>query len=127
MDDRFTIAANRLADEELISMREAAKLVPPCGGRQCSPTTVRSWITHGKRGVYLDGIRAAGAGWFTSSEAIKRFWAQLSRTEVSAKLAAERVVAECHPNAEQTLAAKRQADNQRVLDRLRASGRKGKR
>lgn len=127
MPDRWDESAGRLAAETLISVRDATKLIPPCGGRRCSPTTVRAWIIAGKSGVYLDGIRAAGAGWFTSADAIKRFWAQLSRAEVSAKVAAEQVVATCHPETEEALAAKQRADKQRVLDRLQASGKKGKR
>lgn len=78
MPDRWTEAVARLSSESLITTAEAAKLVRSTSGAT-SPGTVTRWIVHGKRGVFLDGMREAGKAWFTSREALARFWAALSR------------------------------------------------
>jgi hypothetical protein len=78
MPDRWTEAVARLSSESLITTAEAARLVRSTSGAT-SPGTVTRWIVHGKRGVFLDGQREAGKAWFTSREALARFWAALSR------------------------------------------------
>lgn len=81
--DRWTEAVSRLMAETLISTADAAKLVRTTNGNT-SPGTVVRWIIYGKRGVFLDGMRESGKAWFTSREALARFWAALSRVGTGA-------------------------------------------
>jgi hypothetical protein len=81
--------AERLMDEGLISLSEAAKKLPPArrrngGVRHCSGAALVRWILDGKRGVYLEACRGIGKGWWTSRPAVRRFVAALSRRAASA-------------------------------------------
>jgi hypothetical protein len=60
--------------EKLLSITEAAKLVP---GREASRNTVYRWLLKGLRGVRLESVKCGG-GRFTSREAIYRFIAATS-------------------------------------------------
>lgn len=71
----WSLIADRLArDGELISVAEAAKLIPAHRGKcsHASPTALQRWIVSGKNGVYLDGVKA-GRGWITTQAALLRF------------------------------------------------------
>jgi hypothetical protein len=67
-----------LQTEELLSLRDAAKRIPPGRrGKRAHLSTVLRWITIGVKGpksenVKLEGIRL-GSRWLTSSEALQRF------------------------------------------------------
>jgi hypothetical protein len=65
---------NRLLQENVISLQEAAHSIP--GGEVASSTPLR-WITRGCRGVRLEAFRR-GSRWFTSREALARFFARLN-------------------------------------------------
>lgn len=74
------ILVKRLQKEEIISVTEAAKLIPTNrGGRShASREAVVRWIREGKRGIHLEAFQAAGKGWWTSREAVRRFLAKLT-------------------------------------------------
>jgi hypothetical protein len=65
---------NRLLQETAISLQEVASSTP--GGEVASSTPLR-WITRGCRGVRLEAFRRGGR-WFTSREALERFFARLN-------------------------------------------------
>jgi len=58
--------------EELISLADAAKLLPTRGGKRISIRTLERWIRHGHRGLFLEAARL-GCVFYTSREAIQRF------------------------------------------------------
>jgi hypothetical protein len=62
-----------IASETLLSLPEAARLVPP-GRYNKRPTlsTMLRWIQHGVGGVRLEAIRLGGR-WVTSLQAMQRF------------------------------------------------------
>jgi hypothetical protein len=72
-----------LATEKLITLRQAAALVPPARrGQRCHISTVFRWITCGAKApdgtaIRLEAIRRPGA-WLTSAEALERFFARLT-------------------------------------------------
>lgn len=61
-------AIRRLRREELLSARKLAALA------KVHPLTLVRWITDGKRGHRLDGLRRAGR-WHSSLPALERFLA----------------------------------------------------
>lgn len=70
--------AGRLLDEGLISLAQAAALLPPVRGRRVATSSLFRWVVQGKRGVKLEAVRAGGPGWWTSRPAVARFLAALS-------------------------------------------------
>jgi hypothetical protein len=71
-----------VTSERLISLPEAARLVPP-GRYNKRPTlsTVLRWIQHGVGGVRLEAVRLGGK-WVTSLQAMQRFAEALTDAEV---------------------------------------------
>ena len=67
-----------LAQEQLLRLDEAAKVVPPSrGGRRTHLSTILRWIQRGARNpsgelIRLEAIRLGGS-WKTSREALQRF------------------------------------------------------
>jgi len=78
----FEAIAQRLSREELLTVAQAARFVPRLRGQRTAPSTLIRWIIHGKRGVYLDGIRLSGKTWWTSAAAVARFTAALTRVSI---------------------------------------------
>lgn len=70
--------AQRLIDEGLISLTEAAKLLPPVRGKRVSTSSLFRWVVRGKHGVKLEAIILNGCGYSTSKQAIGRFAAALT-------------------------------------------------
>ncbi|MEX0611533.1 MAG: DUF1580 domain-containing protein [Pirellulales bacterium] len=68
---------NSLIDrnEELISFRDAAQLVPPRG---VDPATISRWASIGHRGVVLEAVKIGGRR-FTSRKALERFLDECNR------------------------------------------------
>ncbi len=84
----------RLETEQLVSLSEAAKLLPMRrNGKRLHITTLYRWTTHGCRGVVLESIQV-GAMRCTSKEALDRFFRTLSSLEEVGSPARERTVAE---------------------------------
>ena len=65
--------AERLMTEGLLSLVQAAALLPPIRGKRVSTSSIFRWIDRGKLGVRLEAIRLHGAGWWTSRAALARF------------------------------------------------------
>src|SRR5262249_31811722 len=70
-------ASLQLLSEQLISLPQAARRIPPYRGGRTNPSTIFRWVTKGVRLpdsslLGLEGIRLAGR-WITSSEAVDRF------------------------------------------------------
>jgi hypothetical protein len=122
MSDRdWPAIAGRLLNEGLISLSEAAKLLPPArrrngGVRHCSAAALMRWILGGKRGVYLEGCRGTGKTWWTSRPAVIRFLAALSGREVAAHEATDKLVPT--PAGERDQVSRGQAA-MAILERLR--------
>jgi hypothetical protein len=84
--------ATRLQAEQMLRVSQAARLVPSHGRRgYCSANALVAWIVKGKRGIFLDGVRAAGKTWWTSAEALARFLAALSEQEAQRRTGAARI------------------------------------
>lgn len=67
-----------IESEELISLAEAAGMVPSGRkGRSPDVKTVYAWTTGGCRGVVLESLQAAGRR-VTSKEAVRRFIHELT-------------------------------------------------
>lgn len=71
---RFTISHMiDLSRERLITLKEAAALVPSRRGRTVSPKTVYGWCRVGHKGRKLESVRRPSGDWLTSAEAVGRF------------------------------------------------------
>jgi hypothetical protein len=67
--------------EQLITLPQAARLVPSEGGSVTLQTLYR-WTTHGIRNIKLEYIQAGGKR-CTSREAMARFFARLTSREIT--------------------------------------------
>jgi hypothetical protein len=63
--------------EQVVSLSEATKIVPPRNGKRVAFTTLLRWTQRGIRGVKLESLRVGGT-LCTSKEALQRFFAALS-------------------------------------------------
>lgn len=63
-----------LHTEHVLTLAEAARLIPPTG---VAISTLWRWKTKGVRGVRLEAALIGGR-WYTSAEAIDRFFAALA-------------------------------------------------
>lgn len=63
--------------EKLLTLADAASLVPRSGGKRIHVATLYRWTQRGVRGHRLEYIQA-GASRCTSAEALARFFASLS-------------------------------------------------
>lgn len=61
-----------LLNEQLISLTEAARSIPPIGGVPVAPGTVWRWCMRGCRGRRLEVVRRGGR-LATTREAVQRF------------------------------------------------------
>jgi hypothetical protein len=73
--------AERLMAEGLLSLVQAAALLPPVRGKRVATSSIFRWIVRGKHGVRLEGIRLHGGGWWTSKAALARFAAAVTASE----------------------------------------------
>ena len=70
-----------LLTEHVVTLVEAARLVPPGrGGRPTHLSTLLRWINPGVRGVRLEAARLGGR-WVTSREALQRFADRLTAAQ----------------------------------------------
>jgi len=70
-------------DEQLLTMRQAAKLFPGRTGRPINVSTVWRWLLGGRRGVRLESIVCGGVR-YTSREAIHRYLTALNPEQAAA-------------------------------------------
>jgi|SRR5262245_20271825 len=82
--DERRAASARIRADGPITIAAAAKFVPTSHGI-ASPDTLWRWIVIGKRGVRLDGARLVGKTWWTSRQALERFWDELAAAEYRSK------------------------------------------
>ena len=66
--------------EALITLTEAAKMLPRVGGKRIHVCTIWRWCKKGLRGVNLDYLRV-GSRVATSHEAMHRFFAALAQLD----------------------------------------------
>jgi hypothetical protein len=64
--------------EGLLSLVQAAALLPPVRGKRVATSSLFRWIIRGKHGVKLEAIQLHGPGWWTSKPAIARFAAAVT-------------------------------------------------
>lgn len=67
----------RLIAEGLVSVGQVARKLPPGRGERRHPNTVTRWVVRGKRGVRLEGFFGPDGTWWTSWQALARFFAAL--------------------------------------------------
>ncbi len=68
----------RLLEEELLSLPEAARILPRRrGGKKVHTATLYRWTTTGLKGVVLESLQVGGTR-CTSRQALQRFFDQLS-------------------------------------------------
>jgi Protein of unknown function (DUF1580) len=71
-----------ITTEKLLSMSQAARLIPPSrSGRATHTSTLVRWIHRGVRGRRLDAVRIGGS-WVTSVEALARFAVPAASTAI---------------------------------------------
>lgn len=69
--------------ESVLTLKNAARIIPPRrAGRKTSTSCLYRWTSVGCRGVILESIQVGGTR-CTSSEALARFFSQLSGTRTS--------------------------------------------
>jgi hypothetical protein len=78
MTTNFQDVSSRLSNEQLYSLAEITKFIPRSKGKKVHASSVYRWVIAGKAGVKLEAIMASGSGWYTSREALARFWAAVS-------------------------------------------------
>lgn len=71
-----------LGKEELLSLTEATRVIPPIDGKRPHASSVWRWINVGIRGVQLEHLRI-GRRVVTSREALERFFQALAETPTS--------------------------------------------
>lgn len=71
------VAQVDVLDEQIVTLKEACKLLPRRNGRRMHVATVYRWSVAGVRGVVLETIQVGGAR-CTSLEAIRRFCEELT-------------------------------------------------
>ena len=69
-----------LEHENILSLTEAAKVLPKINGRKPAVSTLWRWCYRGLRGVHLDYLRM-GRKVVTSSQALQRFFTSLVETD----------------------------------------------
>jgi hypothetical protein len=65
--------AERLLEEGLLSLRDAARLLPPVRGKHVSTSSLFRWAMRGKLGIRLEYVRLNGPGIWTTKQALARF------------------------------------------------------
>lgn len=73
-----------LDKENLLSLTEATRVIPPIDGKRPHVCSVWRWINVGIRGVHLEHLRI-GRRVVTSREALQRFFQTLSETPAPAR------------------------------------------
>lgn len=112
MIDTVHDMVERLLGETKLSLDEAARMIPATNDRNHpSRDAIIRWITRGKRGVKLEGVRG-GHGYWTTREAVVRFLVALTRTGLALD-AAERI------KVEEDLAKQRKANAAKAIARIR--------
>lgn len=69
-----------LKHEEVISLSDACRVIPPINGKKTHPSTIWRWCRKGIRGVCLEYVRV-GRRMCTSREALGRFFKALADTD----------------------------------------------
>src|SRR4051812_46018267 len=80
MSDAATIV--KLLEEGAIPVHDLVALLPPETGKRRRPETLVRWIVHGKKGIRLEGFCGGGKGWYSSKQALARFFAALTEKRV---------------------------------------------
>jgi len=105
-----------LGKEDLLSLAEAARTIPPIDGKRPHMSSIWRWIHVGIRGVHLEHLRI-GRRVVTSREALQRFFQTLSETPVQARQYQPR---QPKPRTEK----QRQAAIAKAVENLKARGMK---
>jgi len=71
------------ADEQLITLTQASKLLPEVDGRKVAVCTLWRWCRKGLRGVFLEYVRV-GRRICTTREALLRFFTDLAELDEKA-------------------------------------------
>lgn len=77
---------SQLLGETLLSLAEATAVLPAQRrGKQRHALTVSRWIEEGKWGIYLEAFAGLDGTWYTSREALARFFARLTGEALARK------------------------------------------
>ncbi|MGE5610671.1 MAG: DUF1580 domain-containing protein [Bacillota bacterium] len=100
-----------LLDEGLITIAQAAKLVPGRNGKSSHFCRVYDWVLHGTAGgIRLEAVRCGGV-WYTSKPALRRFFERATEAKLTGKAPAMRTPRERSRAVE---AAKRQLQSEGI-------------
>lgn len=66
--------------EDLLSLTEATKVIPPVNSKRLARSTLWRWCRKGLRGIHLDYVRV-GRDIATSREAMSRFFVALAEAD----------------------------------------------
>ena len=78
--------------EQLVSLKEASKLLPKRNGKRMHYSTIYRWATKGARGRKLESVHLGGV-LYTSVEAISRFTAPASMVDLETGQAIAHILA----------------------------------
>jgi hypothetical protein len=81
-----------ISREDILSMTQATRCVPPLRGRQVAVSTLFRWSTAGLNGVRLETIQIGGTR-CTSVQALQRFFDRLSGEGATEQAAPDRQAA----------------------------------
>lgn len=68
-------------NEEIITLSQAARLLPKINSKHISPNAVWRWCRRGTRGVHLEHVRIGGR-LFTSPDALNRFVNEVAKKDL---------------------------------------------
>ena len=78
-------------EDDLLTLTDAAKVLPPLGGRRIHPSTLWRWCRRGCRGIKLDYVRL-GHRMCVSRDALDQFSRQLAEQDEHLKRGAPPVI-----------------------------------
>jgi len=94
-----------ILNEDVITLDEAARMVPGKNGGTIHPFTVGLWASRGRKGVILESL-LCGARRVTSKQALQRFFDNVTAVSANRKTAQAITVRE-RTHREQAAAARR--------------------
>lgn len=112
---------DRLLRESQLSTVAAAEFIRQIRGDQTSPSTVRRWISRGINSTHLEGYRGTRGEWWTSREAIGRFFAAVDAIQAGSDAQAEKRSPHTLTTRERR-AAEAEAELEKVLRKPRRKG-----
>jgi Protein of unknown function (DUF1580) len=95
-----------ILSEDVITLDEAAKLIPGRDGGTAHPFTVASWTRAGRRGVVLESL-LCGPRRCTSKQALQRFFDRIEAVGTPRYKSTQQIIARERTQRQQAAAARK--------------------